>query len=526
MHAIRAIDVVEFYGDRRVLDGVNLTASPGRRIGLVGENGAGKSTLLRLLAGVEAPDAGQIERPAQISLLHQELPFDDAQTVAEVIAGALVESRELLERLDRLLRTGCFDKQEDEQEYARVLTRAEEIDAWDAARRAEQAIDGLGVGGIDRGRRLGTLSGGQRSRLALAALLIRRPAALLLDEPTNHLDDEAVAFLEAQLRRMTGVVIVASHDRVFLEEVCTDIVDIDAARGGATRYGGAYSGYLRAKQAERARWEQAFAAQQDEMNALRHAMATTARQVSHNRPPRDGNKMGYDRHGEKVQSSIASRVRNAAQRLAVLERDQIRKPPPLLRFQAPELSTVDNAEGRLITARGVDMPGRVSLDRLDLDSGGKLLITGANGAGKTTLLQILAGRVHPAAGSVLRRKGLRLGLLAQDDRWPDLGRTPRQLYGQLLGAGRTPLVELGLIAPRDLDRPIGALSVGQRRRLALAMLIADPPHVLLLDEPTNHLSLTLAEELEQALGSSPGAVVIASHDRWLRRHWQHDKLTL
>ncbi|HEX6686647.1 MAG TPA: ABC-F family ATP-binding cassette domain-containing protein [Candidatus Limnocylindrales bacterium] len=523
---------MKFYGDRRVLDGVNLTASPGRRLGLVGENGAGKSTLLRLLAGAETPDAGQITRPdaasGGIGLLHQELPFDDAQTVAEVIDDALVESRELLARLDRLLQPGNLDQ----DEYATVLTRAEQMQAWDAARRAEEVIAGLGVGGIDRGRRLGTLSGGQRSRLALAALLIRRPAALLLDEPTNHLDDEAVAFLEAQLRRMPGVVVVASHDRVFLDEVCTDIADIDPARGGVTRYGGAYTDYLRAKKAERARWEQAFSAQQDEMNALRHAVATTARQVAHNRPPRDGNKMGYDAHGEKVQASISSRVRNAAQRLEVLQRNQIRKPPSVLRFQAPQLSIVDTgsagssgssgAEQRLITARQVRLPGRVSLDRLDLDAGGKLLITGANGAGKTSLLHILSGALTPQSGSVLRRKGLRLGLLAQDDRWPDLGRTPRQLYG----AGRTPLVELGLIAPRDLDRPIGNLSVGQRRRLALAMLIADPPHVLLLDEPTNHLSLTLAEELEHALGSSPGAVVIASHDRWLRRRWQHDKLAL
>jgi macrolide transport system ATP-binding/permease protein len=524
MQSIRALDVVKFYGDRRVLDGVNLTASPGRRLGLVGENGAGKSTLLRLLAGAEAPDAGTIDRPDQIGLLHQELPFTDTQTVAEVIEDALTESRELLASLDRLLQPGALDRHENVDEYATVLTRAEQAEVWDAARRAEQVIDGLGIGGIDRTRTLGTLSGGQRSRLALAALLIRRPAALLLDEPTNHLDDDAVAFLETQLRTMPAVVIVASHDRVFLDEVCTDIVDIDPARGGVTRYGGAYSDYLRAKRAERHRWEQAFAAQQDEMNALRHAVTVTARQVAHGRPPRDGNKMGYDRHGEKVQASISSRVRNAAQRLAVLERDQIRKPPPLLHFQAPELSIVESVQQeRLITARQVRMPGRVNLDRLDLDTGGKLLITGPNGAGKTTLLHILAGSLTPTTGSVLRRKGLRLGLLAQDDRWPDLEATPRRLYGQ---GRRTPLAELGLIAPRDLDRPIGALSVGQRRRLALAILIADPPHVLLLDEPTNHLSLTLAEELEHALGSSPGAVVIASHDRWLRRRWEHETLTL
>jgi macrolide transport system ATP-binding/permease protein len=518
MHAqsLVAVDVVKFFGDRKVLDAVHLAAHPGQRLGLVGENGAGKSTLLRLLAGADEPDAGQITRPAHVGLLHQELPFSPGQSIGDVMAGALAESRELLSRLEFLL--GVPARLD---EYGEVLQRAEQIEAWDAERRAEEVLHGLGVAAFGRARTLGTLSGGQRSRVALAALLVRRPAALLLDEPTNHLDDRALSFLEGELRRFPGVVVVASHDRVFLDEVCTDIVDLDPAREGLVRYGGAYSAYLAAKKTERARWEQAFAGQQDEMNALRLAIKTTARQVAHGRPPRDGDKMSYYAHGQKVQATISSRVRNAAQRLAVLERDAIGKPPPVLHFQAPALTTVDGAESpSLVSLRRVDVPGRVRVDHLDLATGERLLVTGPNGCGKSSLLAVIAGAL-PASG-VLRRRGLRIGLLAQDDHWPEPARTPRDLYGH----HDTPLADLGLVAPRDLDRPVAHLSVGQRRRLALALLIADPPHLLLLDEPTNHLSLTLADELENALGTAPGAIVVASHDRWLRRRWEHPELSL
>ncbi|WP_117214253.1 ABC-F family ATP-binding cassette domain-containing protein [Allorhizocola rhizosphaerae] len=515
--ALQAIDVVKFFGERRVLDGVTLTAHPGRRIGLVGENGAGKSTLLRLLAGADSPDAGQISAPADIGLLHQELPFAPNQTVGHVIDDALAESLRLIRFLETF--SGTEEKLE---EFGRALQRAEDVGAWDAARRAEEAMRGLGIGHIGRDRRLATLSGGQRSRVALASLLVRRPTALLLDEPTNHLDDTALSYVEAQLRALPGVVVVASHDRVFLDQVCTDIVDIDPARAGVTRYGGAYTQYLAAKRAERARWEQAFAAQQDEIAALKLAIKTTARHVAHGRPMRDNNKMAYDGHGERVQSSVASRVRNATQRLETLQRDQIRKPPAVLHFHAPAI-TAATGDGLLLSARRVHVPGRLStMDELDIAADTRLLITGPNGSGKSTLLHALAGRL-PHQGAVMRRKGLRVGLLTQDDYWPNPQATPRRLYGD---GRRVPLAELGLVAPRDIDRPIGALSVGQRRRLALALLIADPPHLLLLDEPTNHLSLTLADELETALGSAPGAIVIATHDRWLRRQWTHDEIRL
>src|SRR5215467_3030880 len=514
---LAARDLVKAYADRVVLDGVHLTAAPGQRIGLVGENGTGKSTLLRLLAGLDEPDAGEIVRPADIGLLHQQLPFDAAAAVDDVIADALAESRALL---------AVIENPSDLDTYGAALVRADEIGAWDADRRADEVLHGLGLAAIDRQRQLGTLSGGQRSRVALAALLVRRPGALLLDEPTNHLDDAAVAFVEAQLRSLPGVVVVASHDRVFLDEVCTDIVDLDPARHmsgrrGPSRYAGAFSAYLSAKKAERARWEQAFAAQQDEINALRHAVAVKARQVGHeNRPVRDNDKSITFGKARLIESVVSRRVRNAQQRLTLLERDPIRKPPPL-RFRAPQFTSVGDSAERIVTLRDVAVPGRLMLDRLDLDGAARLLVTGPNGVGKSTLLHVLVGSLDVRQGSVLRRPGLRIGMLAQDDVWPDPSRTPRQLYH-----GAVPLVEFGLVAPKDLDRPVGALSVGQRRRLALAMLLVDPPHLLLLDEPTNHVSLALADEMEQALGRSPGAVVIASHDRWLRRRWSGAELAL
>jgi macrolide transport system ATP-binding/permease protein len=531
-----ARDLVKLYGSRVVLDGVNLTASPGQRIGLVGENGAGKSTLLRLLAGPEhggdLPDAGEMIRPADLGLLHQELPFVAEHTVGDVLAEALAESRQVLATLQETAQRAADDPQA-LAAYGEALTRAEELDAWDADRRADEILHGLGLAAIGRNRRLGEMSGGQRSRVALAALLVRRPGALLLDEPTNHLDDEAVAFVEAQLRALPGVVIVASHDRVFLDEVCTDIVDLDPAqhttgRRGPTRYRGTFSDYLAAKRAERARWEQAFLAQQDEINALRLAVKVTARQVGHaGRAPRDNDKFIVFAKARAVEAVVSRRVRNAQQRLTVLERGQIRKPPAPLEFRAPVLTAgVDDDTGTAVTVRGVHVPGRLRLERLDLSASGRLLITGANGTGKSTLLDVLAGRLDPAEGSVLRRRGLRIGLLTQDDHWPDPTRTPRQLYEQAGPAQAVPLVELGLVAPRDLDRPVAMLSVGQRRRVALAMLLARPPHLLLLDEPTNHVSLALADELEQALDAAPGAVVIASHDRWLRRRWTGPALAL
>ncbi|GAA3078733.1 ABC-F family ATP-binding cassette domain-containing protein [Streptosporangium carneum] len=536
--ALLARDLVRTLGARRVLDGVSLTAAPGHRIGLIGENGAGKSTLLRLLAGVDRPDSGAVIRPADLGFLHQELPFAGDSTIADVLDDALREARTDLAELDRLTRA-LAESPEDAallEAYGARLDQAQQRESWDADRRAEIILDRLGLGGVPHGRSLASLSGGQRGRIALAALLVRRPAALLLDEPTNHLDDAAAVFVEEELRGMTGVVVVASHDRAFLDAVCTDLVDLDPALDGPVRYGGGYGAYLAEKRAERERWERRHAEEQEELGELRRAVAVTARRVALDGLRRDNEKMGYGHRAGRVQQQISRRVRDAARRLAELEREQVPAPPSPLRFRprtvvaaadatkaAQAADSCDPQGETLLSLRDVRVPGRLAIDRLDLAPGDRLLVTGSNGAGKSTLLAVLAGRLD-ARGEIRRRRGLTVGLLTQDTAFERPERTVRETYERVLGPERAesvPLRSLGLIGPRDMDLRVGELSVGQRRRLALALLVADPPELLLLDEPTNHLSPRLSDELEEALrADGPGAIVVASHDRWLRARWQ------
>jgi len=533
--ALLAHDLVRDLGGRRVLAGISLTASPGHRIGLIGENGVGKSTLLRVLAGVDEPDAGSVIRPGDLGFLHQEMPYDVDSTIAAVLDEALREAREDLAELDRLSEELARAPEDDPghrkllDAYGRRLEQAQDRESWDADRRAALVLDGLGLGAFGHDRTLGSLSGGQRGRLALAALLVRRPSALLLDEPTNHLDDGAAAFLEEQVRGLPGTVVVASHDRVFLDAVCTNLIDLDPAVDGPVRYGGNYSAYLSEKRAERERWERRYAEEQEELAELRHAAGVTAHRVGPDRGRTDNEKMGYGHRAGRVQSQISRRVRNATRRLEELERTQLAEPPRPLRLAAGDLAARAGEGSRpLVSLHDVRVPGRLALDGLEVSATDRLLITGGNGAGKSTLLAVLAGRL-PAEDQVHWRRRLTVGLLTQDTVFVRPDRTVRDTYEQSLGAQRAekvPLGSLGLMHETDLDKPVGQLSVGQRRRLALALLVARPPQLLLLDEPTNHLSPALCDELEAALGPGPGAIVVASHDRWLRRRWQGRELRL
>lgn len=518
----RAID--HSYGDRRVLTNIDLTVPPSARIGLIGENGVGKSTLLRILAGIEQPDAGSVSRPPRTGILWQEAPVDETATVAALIdeytADVICirdEFEEAAAALDGTVAGG--------ERLARALDAADRAEVWTLDSRRDEVLAVLGVAALGLDRPIASVSGGQRSRIALAGLLLGRPDALLLDEPTNHLDDAAVDYLTARLREWRGPILFASHDRAFLDEVATGLVDLDPDRARtATRYGGAFTDYLAEKARERERWEQQHRSEQDEVKRLDHAVVVTSRAIAHDRPPRDNDKFLRDFKKGTVQKQISRRVQNASRRLDDLRETQVRKPPAILSFAGIPAGTaaVGEESDTLVDVSDVRVLGRLALDRLTVTSRDRVLVTGPNGAGKSTLLALLGGDLVADEGAVRRRKGLRVGLLRQDVRFPDAARTPRQLYAAAVGARRletTPLSSLGLVPPAQIDRPVGTLSVGQQRRLALAMVLAKPPHLFLLDEPSNHLSLALASELEEALDGYPGAVVIASHDRWLRRRW-------
>jgi macrolide transport system ATP-binding/permease protein len=514
-----ARDLAKSYGGLVVLDGVDLVATPGQPVGVVGENGVGKSTLLRLLAGIEKADSGDVSCPRDLGYLAQDPPFDAGQTVADVLAAALAPMHAAIDRLEALAER--LDDPVVAADYSETLDWAERHAAWDADRRASLAASRLGLEAIAPDRPAGRLSGGERSRLALAALLARQPDCVILDEPTNHLDDAAISFVEELLSRLPGVVVVATHDRQLLEQACRAIVDLDAShfgldgRGG-DRFVGSYTDLVAHKRHARERWERAFAEQRDELDDLRRAATTTARQVAHNRPSRDNDKYTYHFKGENVAATIRRRVRGAEHRIAAIERDSIPKPPRPLVFDAP-LSRPAADDRLVVMARDVVVDGRLGLGRLDVASGEHLLVTGRNGSGKSTLLSLLNGDLVASAGD-LDVVARRTALLPQDVRFQRPDRSPNEIYAALTGAP-APLAHLGLLAPRDLARPVGVLSTGQQRRLALAVVVAQRPDLLLLDEPTNHISLALADELEAAIGASPGTIVVASHDRWLRARW-------
>ncbi|MDT7782879.1 MAG: macrolide transport system ATP-binding/permease protein [Pseudonocardiales bacterium] len=520
--------VSKSFAHRRVLDAVSLTVRPGEKLGVVGENGSGKSTLLRLIAGQETPDDGSVTVVAEggVGHLGQVLGLPDSASVGDAIDAALVEIR-LLEQQIAAAAVGLGDATSAElAHYGSLLTAFELRDGYSADARVQAAMSALGIGDIDLGRRLGTLSGGQRARLALAGVLSAEPELLLLDEPTNHLDQQALSWLEDRLRAHRGTLVVVTHDRLLLERVASAIVEVDGDRQSLSRYGNGYAGYLAEKRAARQRWEQAYAEWVSDVAHWTEWRGTTAYNVAPGRAIKDHNKCKYNGDGRRVQASISTRVRSASERLERLRADAVPRPPDPLHLNAPPHATV--REGAVLELREAHVDQRLRVDSLVVGAGQRLLVTGPNGAGKSTLLDLLSGVLVPERGTLVRH-GV-AGYLPQET----VVRSPRRTVLAAFAAGKPgvpedhaeKLASLGLFRSDDFGTPVGALSVGQRRRLALARLLDQESDVLLLDEPTNHLSLALVEELEAALAAYPGAVVVVSHDRLLRERWSGEELEL
>ncbi|WP_433269499.1 ABC-F family ATP-binding cassette domain-containing protein [Actinosynnema sp. CS-041913] len=500
------------FGGRPVLAGVDLVAAAGDRVAVVGENGRGKTTLLRVLAGDLPVDLGEVRRAGSVGVADQQIPLGAADTVGALIDLELAVVRGALTRLERATDALADGLPDAGDAYAAALADAEALDAWDADRRVEVSLAALNAVG-DRARPLGTLSVGQRHRVRLACLLGAGHQVLLLDEPTNHLDAAGLDHLTERLRAHPGVVVLVSHDRALLADVATSVIDLDPSSDGRPRvYGGGYAAYVEARRAERARWEALHAEQVAERQRLADDLSAAQNRLRDSWRPGKG-------HGRHTRATRApGLVRAVHRRQEELDAHVVAVPSPPTRFAMPELP--EHRGATLLRADGVTVAARLARPvDLALDSGDRLVVTGPNGAGKSTLLTVLAGDLEPDTGTVSRARSVRVGRLGQESEPPG-PRTAVELYDEQVarsGLSVPGLGELGLLDPYDTHRPVAELSVGARRRLDLALVLAGLPHVLLLDEPTNHLSAALVDELTAALGSTPAAVVIATHDRQLLR---------
>ncbi|WP_314253488.1 ribosomal protection-like ABC-F family protein [Streptomyces sp. DSM 40907] len=522
--------ITKSYGTRTVLDQVSFTVRPGEKAAVIGENGSGKSTLLRLLAGAEVPDAGQttVSFPGGTGHLSQTLDLDPDRTVQDAVDLALAELRDMERRLRAAEQRLAGAPPEELDAYGELLIAYEERGGYEADARVDAALHGLGLAGITRDRLLGSLSGGEQSRLALACVLAAAPELLLLDEPTNHLDAAAVRWLEEYLRAHRGTVVAVTHDRGFLERIATTILEVDRGARTVHRYGDGWPGYRAAKAAARRRAEQEYADWLQELARTEELLEAAGKRLSTTgKDPRQG----FGKHRRSHEAKLGGQVRTVRDRLARLRDNPVAAPPEPLRFTVapPTASAGQHADTPLAQLDGVTVAERLRLDGLlAIAPGQRLLVTGENGAGKTTLLRVMAGDLEPDTGVV--RRPAHIGYLAQE--LP--ARSTRLPLLAAFAAGRPGLPEehaeqllaLGLFREEDLDVPVAALSAGQQRRLQIATLVTRPADLLVLDEPTNHIALDLVEDLEAALAAYPGAVVAVSHDRGFRRRFPGERLEL
>lgn len=523
---LTATDVSVIRGTTPVLSHVNLVVTPATRLAIVGENGRGKSTLLHVLAGLITPDTGSVQRIGTLGLAEQEMDAVDARTVGQAVADSIAEPLAALVALDSAAHALAEETQGAAEQYAIALEHAQILDAWDAERRVQIALDALKAE-TDMSKVLSDLSVGQRYRVRLACLLGADHDFLLLDEPTNHIDDSGLDFLTTQLRNREGGVVVVSHDRALLSEIAESVLDLDPTMDQRPRiFGGGYEGYKEGRRAERERWEQEYDRQQEEHVRLQESLsAAQNRLISGWRPEK-----GTNKHGRATRAG--NFVQNVHRRQEALEAHAITIPDPPQLFRFPELPTrkgmtflaVDNVT---VTQR-LHQPTSFTLSHRS-----RLVVTGPNGAGKSTLLSVAAGTLSPDTGTVKVADKIRRGYLPQETSLP-LDRRVNELYTELIdrlvssgvvGASQVvSLSQLGLLRAADTGKRVGELSMGQQRRLNLALVLASRPQVLLLDEPTNHLSITLVDELTEALGATEAAVVLSTHDRQLLsdvNEWPH-----
>jgi ATP-binding cassette subfamily F protein 3 len=509
MPIVNVVDVEKSYGSDLVFSGVNFQIQEQDRIGLIGPNGEGKSTLLNLLAGREEPDKGSIAiaRSLRIGYLTQIVDFQPENTLREEMLAVFDQVRAWeheLEDLARAMSEAASRGRETErealmQQYAELQQRFEHAGGYTYDYKVSQVLDGLGFTREQQASPVRHLSGGQQTRAALGKLLLQEPDLLLLDEPTNHLDLAALEWLESYLAGWKGAMVVVAHDRYFLDKVVSRIIEL--AFGRIEEYPGNYSQYLRLREERMERRMREYEAQQ-----------------------------AHIAHTEEFirRYKAGQRSREARGRQKLLDRlERVERPREFQSMQFEFNSVVDSGQVVLSTqnlvvgypASRAGSEDNVLMHVADLEvlRGDRIGLIGPNGSGKTTLLRTITGRQAPLAGHVYPGHNVRIGYYSQTHEGLNLERTVIDEIRQvstLSEDGARSFLGRFLFSGDDVFKPIGALSGGERSRVALAKLTLQGSNFLVMDEPTNHLDLQSRQFLEEVLGDFEGTLLVVSHDRY------------
>ena len=488
------------FGAQEILRGASLRLDPGQKIGLVGRNGGGKTTLLRLIEGLELPDWGSVTLRKGASLGHvpQRPEFEPGVVVRAYVEAGLEEAKAAMRELEEVEHRMAGAEGEElaraMTEHDRLAERVKTLGGWEMERRVETVMSGIGLAEPLWDREARTLSGGERSRVALARELVGGHDLLLLDEPTNHLDLAGIEWIESWLAELEGAVLLVSHDRRLLDNAVDAIVELE--RGELSRYPGNWSKYLEQKElkflTEKREWEE----QQD---FIRKEEAFIRKHL--------GSQRTAEAKGREKKLSNIVRVQKP--------HHDVRR--PVIRAPKAERGGELVVEAREL-AGGYDKARPVFSDAdVRIARGDRVGIVGGNGAGKTTLLKILASRMEPLAGSVERGHRAACGYFDQDTSELRNDGTPyteiRRGHPQMTDQEIRDHLAKFLFRGNDIDANVGQLSGGERARLCLARLVLTNPSWLAMDEPTNHLDLAARTALEEMLGDFEGAMVFVSHDR-------------